>query len=213
VREARWGDGVVEIVPQVGDFVANGEPLIILYNGACDITDRLLRTSVAFGPERTMEQDPMFAFRILVDIALKALSPAINDPTTAVLCIDQVHRLLRVVGGRHLRGEIIRDLDRRPRVIYRTPNWEDFVQVSCHEIRANGAGQMQIARRLRAMLDNLTATLPPHRHPVLNDERQRLDQAIAVSYSVPEDLALAREPDAQGLGDWLSFVMVHHLHY
>jgi uncharacterized membrane protein len=200
IREARWADGVIEFVPQVGDFVANGEPLFVLYGGATDIRNQLLRTTVAFGPERTMEQDPMFSFRILVDIALKALSPAINDPTTAVLVLDQVHRLLRVVGGRHLRGEAIRDLDGRPRVIHRTPNWEDFVQVSCHEIRANGAGQMQIVRRLRAMLDNLTATLPPHRHPVLNDERQRLDQAIAAAYTVPADLALAREPDAQGLG-------------
>ena len=200
VREARWTDGIVEFVPQVGDFVATGEPLFVLHGGAVGISDRLLRTTVAFGPERTMEQDPMFSFRILVDIALKALSPAINDPTTAVLVIDQVHRLLRVVGGRQLHGEFIRDLDGRPRVVHRTPNWEDFVQVSCHEIRANGAGQMQVARRLRAMLDNLTATLPAHRHPVLNDERQRLDQAIAVSYSVPADLAMAREPDAQGLG-------------
>jgi uncharacterized membrane protein len=200
VREARWADGTVEFVPQVGDFVATGEPLFVLYGGAAAISDRLLRTTVAFGPERTMEQDPMFSFRILVDIALKALSPAINDPTTAVLAIDQVHRLLRVVGSRHLHGEVIRDLDGQPRVIHRTPNWEDFVQVSCHEIRANGAGQIQVARRLRAMLDNLTATLPVDRHPVLNDERQRLDQAIAVSYSVPADLAMAREPDAQGLG-------------
>jgi uncharacterized membrane protein len=200
VREARWADGIVEFMPQVGDFVATGEPLFVLHGGAATISDQVLRTTVAFGPERTMEQDPMFSFRILVDIALKALSPAINDPTTAVLVIDQVHRLLRVVGGRHLQGEFIRDLDGRPRVVHRTPNWEDFVQVSCHEIRANGAGQMQVARRLRAMLDNLTATLPPHRHPALNDERQRLDQAIAVSYSVPADLALAREPDAQGLG-------------
>ena len=200
VREARWADGIVEFIPQVGDFVATGEPLFVLHGGAASISDHLLRTTVAFGPERTMEQDPMFSFRILVDIALKALSPAINDPTTAVLCIDQVHRLLRVVGGRHLRGEVIRDLDGQPRVIHRTPNWEDFVQVSCHEIRANGAGQMQVARRLRAMLDNLTATLPPHRHLALNDERQRLDQAIAASYSVPGDLTMAREPDAQGLG-------------
>lgn len=200
VREARWADGIVEFVPQVGDFVATGEPLFVLHGGAAAISDHLLRTTVAFGPERTMEQDPMFSFRILVDIALKALSPAINDPTTAVVVIDQVHRLLRVVGGRHLQGEFIRDLDGRPRVIHRTPNWEDFVQVSCHEIRANGAGQIQVARRLRAMLDNLTATLPPHRHSALNDERQRLDHAIAVSYSIPADLALAREPDAQGLG-------------
>ena len=47
-----------------------------------------------------MEQDPTFAFRIIVDIALKALSPAINDPTTAVIAIDQLHRLLRKAGNR-----------------------------------------------------------------------------------------------------------------
>jgi Predicted membrane protein len=47
-----------------------------------------------------MEQDPLFSFRIMVDIALKALSPAINDPTTGTLAIDQIHRLLRVVGRR-----------------------------------------------------------------------------------------------------------------
>jgi uncharacterized membrane protein len=200
MREARWADGVIEFVPQVGDFVATGEPLFVLYGGATDIANQLLRTTVAFGRERTMEQDPMFSFRILVDIALKALSPAINDPTTAVLAIDQVHRLLRVVGGRHLRGEVMHDVHGRLRVIHRTPNWEDFVQVSCHEIRAGGAGQIQVARRLRAMLDNLTVSLPPHRHAALNEQRQRLDQAIAATYTVPGDLALAREPDPQGLG-------------
>jgi len=200
VREARWADGVIEFVPLVGDFLATGEPLFVLHGGAADISDQLLRTTVAFGPERTMEQDPMFSFRILVDIALKALSPAINDPTTAVLAIDQIHRLLRVVGGRRLSAEGIHDQHGRLRVIHRTPNWEDFVQVSCHEIRATGAGQIQVARRLRAMLDNLTASLPPHRHPVLIDQCLRLDQAIAVSYPVPGDMALAREPDPQGLG-------------
>ena len=200
VREARWADGVIEFVPLVGDFLATGEPLFVLHGGAVDISDQMLRTTVAFGPERTMEQDPMFSFRILVDIALKALSPAINDPTTAVLAIDQIHRLLRVVGGRRLSAEGIHDQHGRLRVIHRTPNWEDFVQVSCHEIRATGAGQIQVARRLRAMLDNLTTALPPHRHPVLNEQCQRLDQAIAVSYTVPADLALAREPDPQGLG-------------
>ena len=52
------------------------------------------------GQERTLEQDPAFAFRIIVDIASKGLSPAINDPTTAVLAVDQVHHLLRNVGSR-----------------------------------------------------------------------------------------------------------------
>ncbi len=100
---ARSG-GVIEFAPQVGDFVARDEPLFNLYGRASAVDDRTLRSTVEFGSERTMEQDPTFAFRIVVDIALKALSPAINDPTTAVLAIDQLHRLLRSVGRRNLRN-------------------------------------------------------------------------------------------------------------
>jgi uncharacterized membrane protein len=200
VREARRFEGVIELVPQVGDFLATDEPLFVLYGGASAIDDSHLRATVALGPERTMEQDPLFSFRIMVDIALKALSPAINDPTTAVLAIDQIHRLLRVVGKRQLRGEAILDETGRQRVIFRTPNWEDFVHVACNEIRSCGAGNVQVARRLRAMLDNLTASLPPHRRGPLERECRRLDRALESLYSIPEDLALARIPDSQGLG-------------
>jgi uncharacterized membrane protein len=200
VREAQRSNGVVALVPQVGDFVATDEPLFVLYGGASAIDDRILETTVAFGSERTMEQDPLFSFRIIVDIALKALSPAINDPTTAVLAIDQIHRLLRAVGKRQLRGETIDDGQGQLRVIYRTPNWEDFVHLACTEIRSCGAGNVQVARRLRAMLDNLIESLPPHRDGALEEERRRLDRAIEPLYSLPEDLALARIPDSQGLG-------------
>jgi uncharacterized membrane protein len=200
VREAQRADGVIEFVPQVGDFVASDEPLFVLYGGTVAIDDGTLQTTVAFGSERTMEQDPLFSFRIMVDIALKALSPAINDPTTAVLAIDQIHRLLRVVGKRQLRGEVIADEAGRRRVIYRTPNWEDFVHLTCTEIRSCGAGSVQIARRLRAMFDNLIASLPQHRHQALEEERHRLDQMLEPLYAVRDDLALARIPDSQGLG-------------
>ena len=105
VAEARRLNGVIEFVPQVGDFVAVGDPIFDLYGGAVAVDDRTLREAAALGPERTLEQDPMFVFRILVDIAAKALSKAINDPTTAVLVIDQLHRLLRVLGKRDLRNE------------------------------------------------------------------------------------------------------------
>ena len=67
------------------------------------------RASVALGSERTMAQDPTFALRILVDMAIKALSAAINDPTSAVMAIDQLHRLMRLVGLRNLRDEALRD--------------------------------------------------------------------------------------------------------
>ena len=107
VIQARRLDGVIEFVPQVGDFVAVGDPIFRLYGGAVAVDDRELRAAATFGPERTLEQDPMFVFRILVDIAAKALSKAINDPTTAVVVIDQLHRLLRLVGKRHLHNENI----------------------------------------------------------------------------------------------------------
>ena len=178
VALARSADGVIEFVPHVGDFVAVGEPLFRLHGGAAAIDDRRLRASVALGSERTMEQDPTFAFRILVDIAIKALSAAINDPTTAVLAIDQLHRLLRLVGLRHLRDEELRDDAGTLRLVHRTPNWEDYVHLTCTEIRHYGGGSMQIARRLRSMLENLLQSLPPHRHAELHRQLELLDRTI-----------------------------------
>lgn len=200
VVEAERVGGVIEFVPQVGDFVAADEPLFRLYGAAAGIDDRALRHAVAFGTERTMEQDPLFSFRILVDIALKALSPAINDPTTAILAMDQIHRLLRVVGKRRLHGDLVRDRAGQVRVIFRTPNWADFVNISCSEIRACGANNVQVARRSRAMLENLIRTLPEQRHPALRRQLELLDRTLPEFYKLEEDLALARIPDPQGLG-------------
>ena len=200
MAEAERSDGIVEFVPEVGDFVAVDEPLFNLYGGAHSIAEDTLRASVAFGSERTVEQDPTFAFRIVVDIALKALSPAINDPTTAVLAIDQLHRMLRKLGNRHLRTDEILDKSGRLRLVFRTPNWEDFVHLACREVRACGSNNLQIVRRLRAMIENLVQTLPAHRHAALLGELDLLDREIARNFIYPEDLALAHIADAQGLG-------------
>jgi len=193
-------NGIVEVVPQVGDFVAVDEPLFNLYDGAANLPDADMRAAIVLGPERTMEQDPTFSFRIVIDIALKALSPAINDPTTAVLAIDQLHRLLRKVGTRHLRTDELADESGQLRVIFRTPNWEDFVDLAFNEIRACGATSMQVVRRLRAMVENLMQTLPPHRHSALQQQLSLLDREIDRHFTYPEDRALARIADTQGLG-------------
>ena len=197
---ADTSDGVIEFVPQVGDFVAVDDPLFNLFAGARSIDEGELLGLVAFGSERTMDQDPTFAFRIAVDIALKALSPAINDPTTAVLAIDQLHRMLRMVGKRDLRTDAILNKSGKLRVIIRTPNWEDFVHLSFREIRSCGSNNLQIVRRQRAMIENLMQTLPEHRHPALLQELSLLDREIARNFIYPEDVALARVGDTQGLG-------------
>lgn len=199
VMEAERSNTVIEFAPQVGDFVATDEALFLIYGyGAVD--EGRLRDAVEFGSERTMEQDPTFAFRIVVDIALRALSPAINDPTTAVLAIDQLHRLLRSVGRKHLQTDELRDKSGRLRAIVRTPNWEDFVHLSFREIRRCGSDNLQVARRLRAMIDNLLQALPAHRLSAIAEELKLLNREIEQKFPYPEDLALARIGDPQGLG-------------
>ena len=85
-------------------------------------------------------------------------------------------------------------------MVFRTPNWEDSVHITFREIRYCGAGSLQIARRLRAMIENLLQTLPEHRHPALRQELELLDRALKRAHLFPEDLALVRIPDSQGLG-------------
>lgn len=201
VGVAKRHDAIIECVPRVGDFVARSEPLFLLRGpGAANVNKDQLRAQVAFGPERTIEQDSTFAFRVIVDIAIKALSPAINDPTTAVLAIDQLQRLLRSVGTRDLQDESIFDNFGAPLVILRTPNWNDFVYLAFSEIRRYGAGSFQVARRLRAMIESLLQMLPESRQAAVREQQALLDRAITELYPFPEDLTLALIPDSQGMG-------------
>ena len=85
-------------------------------------------------------------------------------------------------------------------MIFRTPNWENFVHLTFREIRQCGAGSIQITRRLHAMIENLARTLPERRQPALREEKDLLDRAITKKQAFPEDQALARIPDSQGLG-------------
>jgi len=197
---AQRADCIIELVPQVGDFVATGDPLFRVFHGGAILTADALRQSVAVGQERTLEQDPALAFRILVDVASKGLSPAINDPTTAVLAIDQIHHLLRNIGSRYLDDERVRDAAGRVRLVYRTPAWEDFVQLAVTEIRHFGGESIQVARRLRAMLENLIETLPDARAPLLRQELDLLHRSSERFFVDPEDRALAEVSDLQGVG-------------
>ena len=200
VALAREAECIVELAPQVGDFVAAGSPLFRVFGGTGGPSAHALCQSVALGQERTMEQDPAFAFRIIVDVASKGLSAAINDPTTAVLAIDQLHHLLRSVGGRHLDEGRVHDRSGSLRLVYRTPDWEDFVCLAVTEIRQFGGTSIQVTRRLRAMLENLTEVLPPERTPLLRNELMLLHRSAGRFFPEPEDQALADISDLQGVG-------------
>jgi uncharacterized membrane protein len=197
---AQRANSLIEMVPQVGDFVAPGDPLFRVFQNGTPIPTRALCQSVALGQERTPEQDPAFAFRILVDVASKGLSPGINDPTTAVLAIDHIHHLLRTVGNRHLADGRVRDRAGRLRLVYRTPDWEDFVHLAVTEIRHYGGSSIQVTRRLRAMLENLIQSLTEERAAGLRLELAALNRSAERFFADPEDRALASTSDLQGVG-------------
>jgi uncharacterized membrane protein len=157
-----------------------------------------------------LDQDPLFSFRILVDIASKALSPAINDPTTAVLMIDQIHHLLRDIGNRNLADGHEEDSTGKVRVVYRTPDWEDFVLLGTTEIRQYGRDSIQVQRRLRAMLKDLIDTLPEQRHPVLRKELALLSSLSRRAFPDLDDQALAESSDLQGIGGSPSEISENH---
>jgi uncharacterized membrane protein len=198
-RLAREADATVELVPQVGDSLAPGDPLFRVYGGR-PISHAALRGCVAVGTERTLDQDPRFAFRILVDIANKALSPAINDPTTAVLALDQIDNLLARLGRRRLDEGVVRDPDGRVRLVYGTPDWPDYVTLAVSEIRHYGEGSIQVVRRLKAMLENLLAVLPECRWPPLQQELALLGTAVVRHFLDEDDRKRAAVADYQGVG-------------
>ena len=192
---------VIEFVPQVGDFLAIGEETFRIHGGSPGSPeDSDLRNRVAIGPERTLDQDPAFGFRIIVDIAIKALSPGINDPTTAALAIDQLEHLLHLLSGRQLGSGVARDSSGEVRLLYRTPDWEDFVTLAVTEIRLCGATSPQVTRRLQMMFEYLLKVVPAERTAALRTQEKLLARTIDGSYTDAEDRAMARVADVQGFG-------------
>ena len=191
-------DAVIRLVPAVGDHVPAGGTLLHVY-GPRELPERRLRRAVALGDERTMDDDPAFAIRLLVDVAIKALSPAINDPTTAVQSLDRIGDLLRYAAPKHLSTGTVTDSTGAIRLVYPVPTWEDLVELALDEIRAFGAGQYQVARRLRALLDDLIADVPEKRRPALRQQATLLDDAV--SSAIPQNQrADALVADRQGIG-------------
>ena len=117
-----------------------------------NIDERKLRNGIELGKERTFEQDPKYAIRLLVDIAIRALSPAINDPTTAVQALDQIEDLLLRLGQRHLEIGDFRDRDGKLRLVVSFPTWDDLLRLAFDEICFYGATSVQVMRRMNALI-------------------------------------------------------------
>jgi uncharacterized membrane protein len=199
VPVARVHRATIVIVPAVGDFVEPGTPLFHVF-GPERIRERTLLAGVRLGEARTVEQDPLFALRLLVDVAVRALSPAVNDPYTAVQSLDRIAQLLAALGDRNLGEGWRADSGGTVRLWYATPDWSDYTLLAFSEIRAFGARIMPVARRLRAVLLDLHAALPPGRRTALEVQLRLLDVAVASCFPGATEREQAMTPDRQGFG-------------
>ena len=188
----------------IGDFVPAGSPLVELLgiNGKPNAEERQVAGMFALGDERTIEQDPAFALRIMVDIAIKALSAAINDPTTAVQVLNHMTELLRLIGTTPLGGHtrVLRDDTGTIRIVARGREWEDYLVLALTEIREYGAGAIQVLRRLRAMLLELHETVLPEHREAIEAELERLAVTVELNFGASVDFDRAATPDRQGIG-------------
>ena len=155
---------------------------------------------MVLGVERTIEQDPAFAIRVMVDIAIRALSPAVNDPTTAVQVLDHLGDMLRLLGATPVPPPLASADVPSQGVVLRTRRWDDVVELSFTEIRQYGGSSVQVVRRLRALLEDLRGRVLPERREAVEDELARLDATIATHWSDTIDLDRARTADGQGIG-------------
>jgi uncharacterized membrane protein len=201
VRLGKAYGAVIEMVAAVGDTVVEGSVILRVHGAKDTLAERDLMRPVRLGAERTFEQDPKYPIRLLVDIAIKALSPAINDPTTAVQAIDQIEDLLRRHSRHELDAGFAHDAEGKLRLIVPMPTWEDYLSLSFDEIRQFGTSSVQVMRRLRASLVGLAdATTMPARVEAAQRYLAHLDRAIERSELDSEDKTTARQEDQQGLG-------------
>ena len=200
VNFAKAAGGIIEMVVAVGDTVVELMPVLHVLGAREAADERKLREGIEFGEERTFEQDPKYAIRLLVDIAIKALSPAINDPTTAVQALDQIEDLLLRLGQRQLEIGKYRDSDGQLRLVIPFPTWDDLVRLAFDEICSYGATSVQVMRRMNALVADLIRAVPEERRATLKYWDSRLKTTIARSFADGEERLDASKEDRQGFG-------------
>jgi uncharacterized membrane protein len=200
VKLAQTSDGVIEMIAAVGDTVLGLMPLLHVFGAGQTIDESKLLDAIELGDERTFEQDPKYAIRLLVDIAIRALSPAVNDPTTAVQALDQIGDLLLRLGRGRLEIGEFRDGSGKIRLVIPFPAWEDFVRLALDEILFCGANSIQVMRRMNALVSDLIPVVPEERRAVLKYWQGRLKASIARSFADEQDKLDASVADRQGLG-------------
>jgi len=200
LRVADQTGGFVDVVTFVGEYLAPGRIVLRISGAREDPEPRLVRRVFVLARQRTIDQDPAFALRMLVDIAIRALSPAINDPTTAVQVLDRIETFLVELAGRHPGPSIVLDDDGRARARVLAPSWSDYVELGLMEIRRYGAESPQVARRLHALYDRLGEVACDGQASRVDLERRLLAETVDAAFPDADEHWIAAQADRLGLG-------------
>jgi uncharacterized membrane protein len=193
---------VVHVTVEPGDFVTPGAELARL--GGADVPPAAAGACAAafdLGAIRTMQQDIAYGIRQLVDVALKAISPAVNDPSTAATCIDRLGSLLAELARRRTGPRVIRD-GGVTLVVAPQPSFADLVDLAFNQLRQYGRGDLAVSIRLVHAIGRAARACPDeasrqrlHHHAelvraglsehFLPDDRQRFDAILAATLAEP----------------------------
>ena len=158
--------------PLIGEYVLPGATLASVWPDAAlaaPVVDGV-RGAMGLGPERTLQHDLELGIRQLADIALKALSPGINDPTTATICVDRLAEALVILAKQSRPDEVRTGADGTTRLVLRGPPFERLVGVAFAQIRHYGAADATVMAHLVATLGRVVALVPPVRRGALSRE-------------------------------------------
>ena len=201
IRVAREHGILLRMRLRPGDSVVQGTPAAnarrVEGNGRLDVSalaDALLE-GVSLGHERTAEQDVAFGFRELVDIAVKAISPGINDPTTAAEALNYLSDLVVRLQDRRLGSQLKRDDDGVPRLVLPDRDHRYYLDLACAQLRRFGAEQPEVLTALLRLLRDAAGNART------DDQRAEIArQAALVLQTMSEHLVEEDERSVRELG-------------
>jgi uncharacterized membrane protein len=174
------GGTVIVLRARIGDTLQEGAVVAGLHGG--DASDAAVLAGLVTGPERTFHQDPLLAFRLLADIGLRALSPAVNDPATAVQVLETTQSLLLPLVIRDLDVAEVTDDGGTVKVVLALPCWDDYLRIALDDLIESGSRSPMVLLQARALLTSLLNAAPPQRRSSITWRLRRAEELAADNF-------------------------------
>ena len=174
-------DGTVIVLrARIGDTLQEGAVVADLRGG--DASDAAVLGGLVTGPERTFHQDPLLAFRLLADIGMRALSPAVNDPATAVQVLDTIQSLLMPLVTRDLDVTDIAGRTGGVKLVLALPSWDDYLRIALDDLIESGSRSPMVLLQARALLTGLLNATPLPRRSSITWRLHRAEELMAGNF-------------------------------